>query len=215
MATNSYVNNYIQAINNPLPELKDSFVRELELLKDSSDKDDIVLDVGCGAGRPADLFSAFVRKIICIDNDKNMLDLARQRCKNIDNIEIREGDALHMDFADDQFDLVYATYNLIGSLPKSDRQQLVDEMVRVARTGARIINITWKDNRETTDFLLKYYPSIGIEVISASDSKTVTSKGTFFRVSRQELVDYYTNANIKNINFVDVGPVWIAVVGNK
>src|SRR3989344_7422045 len=101
-----YVQNYIQAIDNPLPELKNSFDKELKILKNHSSKTSVVLDVGCGAGRPSDLLSKFVKKIVCIDNDKKMLKFAKERCKNINNIEILEDDALNLNFPDNSFDLV-------------------------------------------------------------------------------------------------------------
>lgn len=173
------------------------------------------MDVGCGAGRPADLLSKFVKKVVCIDNDKKMLYIAKKRCKDIDNIEILQDDALNLSFSDNSFDLVYATYNLVGSLEKSERQKLINEMKRVAKINSKIINITWKDNKETTEFLKKYYPSIGIQIFESDDSKTVTSKGTFARISKKELLEYYTSANINNIEFVDVEPVWIAIMGIK
>ena len=44
--TDDYIKNYIQAIDNPLPELKNTFNKELEILKNCSNKDSVVLDVG-------------------------------------------------------------------------------------------------------------------------------------------------------------------------
>lgn len=213
--TEDYVQNYIQAIENPLPELKATFDKELEVLKDYADENSVVLDVGCGAGRPADLFSKFVKKIICVDNDKKMLLVAKERCKDCDNVEILEDDALSLNFPESSFDLVYATYNLIGSIEKSERQKLVDEMKRVAKNGTKIINMTWKNSKETTDFIKKYYPAIGIEIIEANEKKTVTSKGVFERVSKEELLEYYTSADLNDIKFIEVGPVWTAIIGTK
>jgi ubiquinone/menaquinone biosynthesis C-methylase UbiE len=210
-----YVQNYIQAIDRPLPELEKTFEKELEVLKIYSNLNSIVLDVGCGAGRPADLFSKFVKKIVCVDNDKKMILEARKRCEDFKNIEILEGDALNLNFPDNSFDFVYATYNLIGSLKKDERQKHVDEMKRVAKPGDKIIDITWKGDKETTEFLKKYYPSIGIEIIESNDTKTITSKGTFERISGEELLGYYKSANLKDIKFVEVDPVWIAIIGTK
>ena len=144
-----------------------------------------------------------------------MLNLAKERCKDINNVEILDDDALNISFSDNSFDLVYDTYNLVGSLKKSECQKLIDEMKRVSKDGTKIINITWKDNKETTEFLKKYYPSIGINIINAGESKTITSKGIFDRISKDELLKYYTSANLRNIEFVDVGSVWIAIIGIK
>ena len=88
-------------------------------------------------------------------------------------------------------------------------------MKRVAKDSSKIINLTWKDNKETTEFLKKYYHSIRIKVLEANDFKTVTSKGTFERISKKEMLEYYTSANLKNIEIIDVGPVWIAIIGIK
>jgi len=206
---------YLKAIENPLPELKDTFDKELELLEGNSDKNSIVLDIGCGAGRPVDSLSKFVKKIICVGNDEKMLSVAKERCKNFNNVEILERDALYLRFSDNSFDLVYATYNLVGSLEKSERQKLIDEMKLVAKDNARIVIITWKDNAITTEFLKNYYPSIGIEIIKSNDTETVTSKGIFDRISKKELLNYCNVANLKNLKFVDVGSVWVAIIGTK
>lgn len=210
-----YVENYITAIDNPLPSIKESFMQELELLKKNSNFDSIVLDVGCGAGRPGDSLSSFVKKIVSVDNDPKMIFLAKERCSFIKNMEILEEDALNLKFKDESFDLVYSTYNLLGSLKKEERQKVVCEMKRVTKKGGRMINLTWKDDKKTTDFLKKYYPSIKIDVISADNSRTVTSKGVFERISKEELLGYYVSVGIKKVVFEDVGSVWIAIIGTK
>jgi ubiquinone/menaquinone biosynthesis C-methylase UbiE len=210
-----YVREYIRAIDQPLPELAKTFDSELKFLKSYCSKDTLVLDVGCGAARPATTLAPFVKKITSIDHNQAMIDLATGRSEGIENIEIKKDDALDMSFGDESFDLVYDTYNLIGSLEKNERQKLVNEMTRVAKKGGKVMNIVWKDNVETTDFLRKYYPAIGIEVLNISEAGTITSKGTFDRFTRDELKEFHENAGLKNIQFTDVGPVWMAIVGEK
>ena len=202
----SYVRNYIQAIENPLPELKRSFEEELNLLKKLSGPGYIVLDVGCGAGRPASALSKSVKRIYCVDNDREMLRLAKKRCSGLDNVEILERD---------DFDMVYSTYNLIGSVRKSERQEIINEMRRVAKKGCGVVNITWKNDAKTTEFLREYYPSIGIAILESDDSKTVTSKGGFERISEKELRGLYDSAGIREVEFSAVGPVWFAITGRK
>jgi len=211
----NYVQNYICAIENPLPEMVDTFHEELEMLKNHCNKDSIVLDVGSGAGRPANMLSEYVKKIVCIDNDEKMLLAAKERYGDSANIDFLNEDALALTFPNDSFDLAYATYNLVGWLKKSERQQLIDEMRRVAKEGTRIINLTWKDDKETTEFLKRYYPAIGVDIIEADEGKTVTSKGVIERISKDELLEYYKGAELKDINFIEVNPVWVAIVGTK
>ena len=213
--TKSYIKNYIQAVKSPLPELKSTFEKELELLIKNSNERSVVLDVGCGIARPAYSFSDFVKDIVCIDYDEEILTEAKRIIKDKQNIKLLKDDALDLSFPTNEFDLVYATYNLIGSIKENQRQRLIDNMSRVANVRSKIINITWKNNRETTNFLQKYYSSIGIDILSSGESETTTSKGTFYRVSKDELFEYYSHANLKNIEFVDVGPVWNAIIRTK
>jgi ubiquinone/menaquinone biosynthesis C-methylase UbiE len=210
-----YVREYIQAISHPLPELAETFDAELEFLKKHVHQESHVLDVGCGAGRPSTVLAKFVDNIISIDNNQRMIDLALHRAEGLDNIQIIKDDALKMSFENEKFDLVYDTYNLIGSVNEKERQFLINEMYRVCKTGGKIMNITWKDNVETTHFLKRYYPAIGIDVLSIDDSGTVTTKGTFDRFDKEELKKYYERAGLKNIQFHEIGPVWMAIVGEK
>jgi len=210
-----YMKNYTKAIKKPLPELKRTFDAELNFLKRNSNKSSMVLDVGCGAGRPANDFARFVKRIMGIDHDNKMIHIAKIRCRNIKSTTFLKDNALNMDFPENSFDLSYATYNLIGSLKKPQRQRLVNKMMRVTKRGGKIINITWKQDYSTTKFLKEYYSSIGIRIIKADKTKTVTSKGTFDRISKKELLQYYRKAKLKRIKFFEIGPVWLAIIGTK
>lgn len=117
----NYSGNLIRAIENPLPELKRTFKYELEFLKRNSDKNSIVLDVGCGVGRPTIQFAPYVKKIIGIDDDQNLINMAIKNSKMIKNIEFLNNDALNLNFPEESFDLTYCTYNLIGMLEGENR----------------------------------------------------------------------------------------------
>lgn len=210
-----YFENYLKAIDNPPEELKQTFQVEFEFLKNNIKQDFMVLDVGCGVGRPTKDLAQFTGKIIAIDGNDKMLEEAKVRCDGIENLELKKDDALAMDFPDNSFDLVYASYNLIGDVEPEDKQKLINEMTRVAKPGGRIINMLWKDDKETTEFLKGYYPKIGPPLISIDDTKTVTPIGTFYRTSKKELLNYYQQAGLKNIEFENIGPVWMAVIGKK
>ena len=211
----SYFQNYLKAIDEPLPELKGAFDVELKLLKSLVNTKSILLDIGCGVGRPTDKLARFVKKIVAIDNDEQMLLEATSRCMDVDNVEIIKEDALNINFPDNIFDVVYATYNLIGSVNENDRQKLINEMRRVVKVGGLVVNFTWKTDDITTVFLKEYYSSIGIEVIGINNNKTITSKGEFARIPEAELEKYYKSAGLKNVIFNNIGSVWIAVIGKK
>ena len=210
-----YVREYIKAIDKPLPELAETFEKELEFLKQHCDEDHVVLDVGCGAARPAINLSPYVKKIYSIDNNQRMVDLALGRLGDAKNIEVRKENALKTGFPEESFDFVYDTYNLLGSIEKEDRQKLINEMARVVKKGGKITNITWKDDDVTRDFLGRYYPAIGIQITRMNHYTTETSKGVFDRFRREELKEFYEKAGLKNIEFYDIGHVWMAIIGEK
>ncbi len=184
-------------------------------MKGRMQPDFIVLDVGCGAARPMADLAPFVKKMVGIDNDARVLTIAKSKCKKFRNIELRRMNALQMHFPPNSFDVSYSTYNLIGSVEKKGIFSLVLEMVRVTKKGGQVINITWKNDPKVTRFLSKYYPSIGLSIIELDETKTVTDKGTFDRLSKEELRRYYKKAGLKNITFFEIEPVWRAIVGTK
>lgn len=210
-----YLKNYLQAINNPLPALKKTFLAELDFLKKTVGGRASLLDVGCGAGRPAVDVAAFAGQIVGIDKDSRMLDLANERLGNLKNVRFVKDDALNMSFTAKTFDVSFSTYNLIGTFKKSERQRAVNEMTRVTKPNGKVVTITWKRDKTATDFLKEYYPSIGIEVFEIDKDKSITSKGTFERLSEKELAEYYKKAGLQDLSFEEIGPVWYAVVGTK
>lgn len=211
----NYVQNYSKAVLSPLPLLKETYEAELNFLKSFVTKESKVIDFGCGMGRPARDLAAYVKQLVAFDNVPEMLELAKKYCAGKENIILENQDALHTNYHDESFDFVYATYNLIGSVNKGSRLSLIKEMARVAKLGSSVVAITWQGNDSTTEFLKEYYPSIGIDVIAADIEKTITSKGVFARIDRNELLEYYNQAGLKDIEFKEIGPVWLAITGTK
>ncbi len=209
----NYIDNYLLAIENPLPQLRETFQQELQLLYGLTKASSDVLDIGCGAGRPTKELASKVRSIIGIDYDKDMLHYARKRCFGVQNASFVHANAHTMPFANESFDLAYATYNLIGSLPEEQRVLLIKEMGRISR--GKIVNLTWKDDETTTRFLQEYYSGIGIELHDLNSERAITSKGTFSRISISKLFDYHTQAGIHELRVIKADPLWVGVVGQK
>ncbi len=215
LTDHDYLNNYLKAIDHPLPQLKKTFDSEIGFLKKHVKKDFIVLDVGCGVGRPTINLSRFVEKIIGIDNKQEMLSIAIKRSIKSGKIKFEKCDAFKMNFFDEAFDLTYATYNLVGGFTKKHVQNFINEMTRVTKKNHEVINICWKNDRKTTEFLKLYYPYISVKIIDINMARIITNKGTFRRPYKKELKSLYKNAKLKNIRFFDVNPLWKAVIGTK
>ncbi len=96
-----------------------------------------VLEVGVGTGMSLDAFPPYLH-VMGIDPSKDML--AHARTKIAENawthIEVRQGDALNLDFPDSSFDDVL-TFHVITVVP--DPVRMMKEMVRVCKPGGRIV----------------------------------------------------------------------------
>ena len=100
-----------------------------------------ILDVCCGTG---DLAIRFVQEdgtgeIVGIDRSEEMLHLAKRKISGngfAKRIKLVEGDALHLPFEDDYFDIVSIGFGLrnIGQHKKG-----ISEMVRVLKDGGRLL----------------------------------------------------------------------------
>lgn len=99
-----------------------------------------VLEVGVGTGISLDAYPPYVH-VVGIDPSQGMLAqaVAKARENEWRHIELREGDALKLDFPDASFDLV-ATFHVMTVVP--DPVRMMTEMVRVCKPGGRLVVVT-------------------------------------------------------------------------
>ena len=110
---------------------------------------DHILEVGVGTGINASLYPRECT-VTGVDFSSSMLEKARDRIarKGMTNVRLLEMDAAALKFADDSFDVVYASY-VISVVP--DPVQVAAEMRRVCRPGGRIIFL---NHFRSSNFLL-------------------------------------------------------------
>ena len=96
-----------------------------------------VLEVGVGTGMALDAFPPYVH-VVGIDPSEAMLAQAHDKIRDNEwrHVELREGDALNLDFPDNSFDDV-VTFHVITVVP--DPLRMMSEMVRVCKPGGRIV----------------------------------------------------------------------------
>ena len=96
-----------------------------------------VLEVGVGTGMALDAFPPYV-ELIGIDPSEAMLAHAREKIR--DNrwrhVEVKQGDALNLEFPDNSFDDV-VSFHVITVVP--DPIRMMNEMIRVCKPGGRIV----------------------------------------------------------------------------
>lgn len=101
-----------------------------------------VLDVACGSGNAA---LAAARRAwgntVGVDYVPELLEHGRARAQAERlEVELVEGDAEHLPFDDESFDVVLSTF---GVMFAPDQRRAADELVRVCRPGGRIGLASW------------------------------------------------------------------------
>lgn len=96
-----------------------------------------VLEVGVGTGMSLDAFPPYVQ-LVGIDPSPAMLAHAHEKIRENGwrHIEVKQGDALSLDFPDNSFDDV-VSFHVITVVP--DPIKMMNEMVRVCKPGGRIV----------------------------------------------------------------------------
>jgi len=101
-------------------------------------KEDVVLEIGCGIGRVGKVVAPLCRKWIGCDVASNMLALAAERLRGLDNLELLEISGYNLSgVADASVDVVYCTV-VFMHLEPWDRYNYVLEAFRVLRPNGRI-----------------------------------------------------------------------------
>lgn len=118
----------------------------------------MVLDCCCGTG---DITEAIARRnpgvlVVGLDFSENMLDVARYRTKDLDNVMLVEGDAMSLPFDEGTFDAAVISFGL-RNLP--DYGQGISEMARVTRKGGIVacLDSSVPDDPVVIPFYTIYY----------------------------------------------------------
>ena len=99
-----------------------------------------ILDVGCGTGDDVLALAELVGpngKVVGLDNNKSLIEEANQRSRHMElPVQFQVGDAHKLDLADNTFDGCRADRVFMYL---QDRQQALSEIIRVTRSGGRIV----------------------------------------------------------------------------
>jgi SAM-dependent methyltransferase len=101
-------------------------------------RDEIALDVACGAAHASEAVAAHVRQVVGVDLTPALLAAGARRLaeRGVRNVLLQEANAARLPFADASFDLVFCRAAIHHFASPEDQ---VREMVRVCRPGGRIV----------------------------------------------------------------------------
>jgi len=125
-----------------------------------------ILEVACGTGV---VFEQIVRKNpngenTGIDLSPVMLDKARKRLKHYgDNYELKEGDALNLDFEDSTFDIVINNF-MVDLMPQEYFDNIAREFHRVLKPQGTLIVATFSFGKKKINriwlWVAKHFPGL-------------------------------------------------------
>src|SRR6516225_9510250 len=108
-----------------------------------------VLDLGCGDGTTALPSARLGARVLGVDIARNLVEAGNRRAQDEGLVDCRfeEGDASHLEWVkNDSFDLVVSIFGAMFAPKPND---VAKEMVRVTRSGGRIVMGNWIPNDPT------------------------------------------------------------------
>jgi len=156
-----------------------------------------VLDVGCGDGTTAIPIAKLGAEVLGIDIASNLVKAGNARAKNegITNCTFREGDATNLfELKDESFDLVVSIFGVMFAPRPMD---VAKELVRVTKTGGRIIMGNW----------IPADPTLVAQLLKISSAYTPPPPEGFVSPMlwgvESHVIDRFSNAGIskENISF--------------
>jgi SAM-dependent methyltransferase len=108
----------------------------------------VFLDIGVGGGRTTGVIAALTQRYVGVDYSAPLIEAARRRYPERD---LRWADARDLaEFEDEEFSVVWFSFNGIDSVGDDDRRQILGEIRRVLRPGGLFLFST--HNRDVATF---------------------------------------------------------------
>ncbi len=139
----------------------------------------LILDVGCGTGLFFPFAAEKAKVVVGLDISSNLLAKAKDRARNLCNVNLVRGDADHLPFKDHSFSIVSA-FTLLQNTPKP--LITLKEIKRTAKPNGFIVVTGMKKAFSLTSFtqLLK---EAGLSPISIRDDDFLKCYVAFVSVS--------------------------------
>ncbi len=166
-------------------------------------KDMTILDLGCGDGTTAIPEARLGANVLGVDIARNLVEAGNKRAKaeGLDNCTFREGDAISLDdLDDDSFDLVVSIF---GAMFAPRPYEVAKEMVRVARSGGKIVMGNW----------IPGDPTLVAQILKISSTYTPAPPEGFISPmlwgKEEEVVDRFVQAGIPKENVTCIKDTFI------
>ena len=178
---------------------RDYIPEDLVVLGEYSLPGEKVLDFGCGNGRLFEVLKDKKVDYLGIDNSKELIDLAKERCPEA---KFQIVDSLNLNFPSNYFDKIYylAVFHHIPS--KKIRQQVLNEARRVLKPNSFLIITVWNLwQRKTAWQLLLKHTALKLIGRSKLDFKDIFYpwKNSEGKVLAQRYFHLFTKTELKRV----------------
>ena len=168
------------------------------LWKEKNFKD--ILDFGCGLGRHAIFFAkqGFNVKAfdLSVEGTENLKSWSKREKLSID---IQTADMLHLPYADNSFDAIYA-YHVISHTNTTGMKQILNEITRVLKVNGEVY-ITLC-SKETWSFKEAGFPKLDENTVVKTEEGP--EKGIpHFYVTLDDIISMFNNYEIERIRHTD------------
>ncbi len=116
---------------------------DLKLLPGLLHGTEVIGDLGCGTGHLTRLLAPFARRVTAIDRSPAMLEIARKRLSDCDNVDVREADLGSLPIETGRLDLAIVSLVLHYVV---DLDRTLSEVHRVLRPGGRILILDMQEH---------------------------------------------------------------------
>jgi 2-polyprenyl-6-hydroxyphenyl methylase/3-demethylubiquinone-9 3-methyltransferase len=186
-----YSNPYFEILlKQATPEIKDWFQREIEYMKKNIKPNSKILDVGCDFGRHMKILAEFSKEVVGIDNNKDMIQKAKQNLSGLNNVRLFLQDARKLEFEDNYFDYVICMDNTFGQI--SNKLKALKEMKRVAKKGGNVVISVCSE--KALQYRIEDCKKVGLTITKIEAGKIYTKEGLiseqFTKLQLKNLFDY-------------------------
>ena len=171
---------------------------------------DTLVDVACGTGDIAKLFSDINNnrsKILCVDFNQKMLGEGKKKLKNYKNIKWKLSNAENLELPSNSFDFYTISFGLRNT---KNLNKSIKEAYRVLKTGGRFFCLEFsKIQNQNLETLYKNYskfiPTIGKIIVGESKPYEYLVESIENFVNQEELIEIlkknkFYKTNYKNLS---------------
>ena len=167
---------------------------------------DTLVDVACGTGDIAKLFSDVNQnrsKILCVDFNRKMLDEGKKRLKSYRNIKWKLSNAENLSLPSNSFDFYTISFGLRNT---KNLNKALSEAYRVLKPGGRYLCLEFsKIQNSDLEFIYKNYskliPYIGKLVVGERQPYEYLVKSIESFLNQEELIDAMRKSNFEKCTY--------------